>query len=163
MKENQNRIQWILILKWGLVLLCAFVIISGAFTNRTSSTSFQDMRKQVVKAADLTNMKKADDQMIRRLYGFDPDSFDGIVLYYPKSNMNAEELLLVKLKNEDQRDQMEKTISNRVATQKKSFKGYGAKQTAMLEKSIVEVRGNYALYISAKNPEKVKAAFDAAY
>ena len=43
--------------------------------------------------------QKADERMLRRLYGLNPSDYAEVVLYYPATNMGVEELLLVKLKD----------------------------------------------------------------
>ena len=151
------------IIKWAMIICLVVVIVSGRLNNRISAAGFDTMSQAVTEAADLSKMQEADNQMLKRLYGLDGADFDGILLYYPTSNMGAEELLLVKMKDVSQAEAVQAAIENRLATQKKSFDGYGAEQTAMLEKSIIKVRGNYALFISADDPVRVQAAFDAAY
>ena len=101
--------------------------------------------------------------MLRRLYGLDRTELDDVMLYYPASSMGAEELLLVKMKDTSQKEAVQAAIETRRETQIGNFDGYGAEQTAMLENSIVEVRGNYALFVSAADPAKVQEAFSKAY
>ncbi len=149
--------------KWLLIVVLAVFLISGRLSSRISSTDFASMSKAVSEAVDLTPMQLADNQMLKRLYGLDGSLFDGAMLYYPTTNMGAEELLLVKMKDVSQADEVRAAMEGRLATQKKSFDGYGAAQTAMLEKSIIDVRGNYALFISAEDPARVRQAFDRSY
>ena len=151
------------IIKFALIgLLIAVLVISGQ-SGRISSTPFETMAEAVTQAADLSMMQEADNQMLKRLYGLDGTQYDGIVLYYPTTNMGAEELLLVRMADVSQTEELQTAIEGRLATQKKSFDGYGADQTAMLEKSIITVRGNYALFISANDPVRVQQAFDKNY
>ena len=111
----------------------------------------------------MNTMQQADNQMIKRLYGLDPAAYDGICLYYPLTNMGAEELFLIKLKDISQQAEVQSAINSRLATQKKSFEGYGIEQSAMLNRSLSEVRGNYAIFVSAEDPAPMKNAFDKAY
>lgn len=150
-------------IKWLLILVLAVILVTGRLSSRISTTDFAAMAQAVTEAADLTPMQEADNQMLKRLYGLDGASFDGVLLYYPTSNMGAEELLLLKMADTSQTDEVRTALENRLATQKKSFDGYGAAQTAMLEKSIIKVRGNYALFVSAEDPESVRQAFDRKY
>ena len=118
--------------------------------------------RAVQSAAELTEVQEGDNQMVKRLYGLDPAEYDGVLLYYPTTNMGAQELLLVKLKDVSQQEAVAAAVENRVTTQKNSFEGYGVEQFDMLERSITEVRGNYVLLIVAKDPDPVRAAFLAA-
>ena len=97
-----------------------------------------------------------------RLYGIDPDDYDGFLLYYPSTNMGAEELLLLKLADDSQREDAAAALEARLAAQKTGFDGYGAEQTALLADSVLEVRGNYLLFCVAENADEVRRAFLAA-
>ena len=131
--------------------------------DKPSETGFSQMKTVVTKAADLDKMQPANNQMIKRLYGIDPTQYGDVLLYYPLTNMGAEELMLVRMKDDAQKDAVKKALEGRQAAQTKSFEGYGVEQTAMLKKSIIDVRSNYALFISGDDPQAVENAFDAAY
>jgi hypothetical protein len=163
MARDYSSLKIIGYIKWALTLLAVVVIAAQSVSGRTSNTDIETMKKKVTEGADLSAMQEADYQMIRRLYGLDASEFDGIVLYYPVTNMGAEELLLVRLKDKSQQEQVKNAIAGRLETQKNSFAGYGADQTAMLEKSITDVRGNYAFFASAADPSAFHKAFRNAY
>ena len=93
-----------MLIKW----LCVFAM--GAFLyfqlngEKVSETGFAQMSSAVTASADLTKMQKANNQMIKRLYGIDPTSYSGVLLYYPLTNMGAEELMLVQMKDVSQKE-----------------------------------------------------------
>lgn len=149
----------------AVALGLAVVLLLSQFVGgrRASRTPFETMAAAVTGAADLSGMQEGDNQMIRRLYRLDPAVYDGILLYYPTTNMGAEEILLVKLTVAGQRDEVQDAIEGRLATQLQSFEGYGAEQTAMLQNSIVEARNSYVLFCSAADPTAVQQAFLQAY
>ena len=148
-----SAVKW---LSFSLLLILMFSFFTGKTESRAA---FSDVRSAVLGAADLSVMQEADNQMIKRLYGIDPGEFEGVVLYYPLTNMGAEELFLVKMKDISQQEAVAAGISKRLTAQKNSFEGYGVSQTEMLNNSIVDIHGNYALFISAEAPAKVQAAF----
>lgn len=163
-----NGIQWdramlFMILKWALVILCIVVLVLGSRGSAVSSTSFDEMKKAVLQDADLSVMAEADNQMIRRLYGLESADYDGILLYYPTTNMGAEEILLVKLADPSQGETVRAAIEKRVKSQLDSFEGYGAEQTALLQNSVQEIKGNYALLAVADNAAEIRKAFEKAY
>lgn len=156
---EKTKISIISILKWGIIVLIAFLISLNFRGQKTSNTSIDKMEKAVISNADMDMMQKGNNQMIKRLYGLNPDDYSGIILYYPKTNMGSEELLLVKLKSIDQQEKVKSAIDSRLKTQKNNFDGYGTYQAGMLDKSIIEVKGNYILFISGNKPEKVISDF----
>ena len=148
------------VLKWALFLLLFITLIGRIRGGRPSRTPFDQMTQAVTGAADLSNTDQADNQMVRRLYRLTPSDYEGVLLYAPKTNMGAEELLLLHLRSADQEKEAVRAVRNRIRTQKNSFKGYGVEQTAMLEKSVWESRGGYVLYYCGNQPQKVKRAFE---
>ena len=104
--------------------------------------------------------QKADERMLRRLYGLNPSDYEEIVLYYPASNMGVEELILVKLNDTAQTETVEAAVEARLAAQKQSFDGYGVEQTALLNNNAVtEVRGRYVLFAVGVNARAIRQAF----
>ena len=150
------------VLKWLFVAaLCVFLYFMLS-ANRESRAAFSDVQEAVISAADLTPMAEGDNQTLKRLYGLSASDYENVLLYYPTTNMGAEELLLVQLKDVSQQQSVQTAIENRLDTQKKSFDGYGVDQYAMLENAVVEVQGNYILLVVAADPDPVRKAFTGA-
>lgn len=147
------------VLKWLFVAaLCVFLYFMLS-ANRESRAAFSDVQAAVTSAADLTPMAEGDNQTFKRLYGLSASDYENVLLYYPTTNMGAEELLLIQLKDLSQQQAVKDAIESRLDTQKKSFDGYGVDQYAMLEKAVVEVQGNYILLVVANDPAPVRKAF----
>jgi hypothetical protein len=148
--------------KWLSVLALLVFLVISLSANHISQAAFSAVEDAVVSAADVGDMQIADTQMVRRLYGLDPTDYEGVLLYCPTTNMGAEELLLIELKDISQQDTVTAAIEKRVATQMDSFDGYGVDQYDMLENSVTEVQGNYILLVVAADPAPVRQAFLAA-
>ena len=147
------------VFKWLFVAaLCVFLYFMLS-ANRESRAAFSDVQEAVISAADLTPMAEGDNQTFKRLYGLSTSDYENVLLYYPTTNMGAEELLLIQLKDLSQQQAVKDAIESRLDTQKKSFDGYGVDQYAMLEKAVVEVQGNYILLVVANDPAPVRKAF----
>ena len=124
-----------------------------------SDAKLKDVTAAVTKTLDTKAMQESDAQMIKRLYGLNPADYEGITLYYPVTNMDAEELLIVQLKDVSQQETVKAAIDARLETQKNSFEGYGVEQYALLEKSVVDVEGNYILFVVNEQAAKAQSAF----
>ena len=124
------------IFAFAAALATAGFLYTQTMQNRQSSASFDAVSSAVLQSIDLTDMQEADAQMVRRLYGFAPSEMDGCLLYYPATNMGARELLLVK-----------------------SFEGYGVEQYDLLSNSVVEIQGNYILFVVHENAAAAAQAF----
>ena len=136
------------IARWAAVLAALVMLISMFGGNTASSAEAADVAAAVVETIDMTNMVLAENQMIKRLYGLDPAAFESCILYYPTTNMMAEELLIVKLSDMSQQESVRAAIEARLATQKTTFEGYGVEQFDMLTNdAVIEIRGNYVLFV----------------
>lgn len=148
------------IARWAVALAA---LISLAVMFRADPISDADpaaVREAVTAEMDLSNVLEADNQMIRRLYGLDIAAYDACILYYPATNMGAEELLIVKLASPDQAQTVESAIESRLQTQKNTFDGYGVEQYDLLTNhAVVEVRGNYVLFVVGNTADQARQAF----
>lgn len=147
------------ILAFAAVLATVGFLYTQTLQNRQSSASFDSVRSAVLQTLDLADMQEADAQMVRRLYGFAPSEVDGCLLYYPSTNMGARELLIVKLSDLSQQKSVSDAIQARKQTQMKSFEGYGIEQYDLLSNSIVEVQGNYILFVVHEDAAAAAQAF----
>lgn len=147
------------ILKWAMLLLLIGFLVLQMGQGKLSNTAFEEMSAAVTEGLDLSQMQPADNQMLKRLYGLDPSVYEGCLLYYPTTNMGAEELLLVKLSDIAQQETVETAIQARLTAQKTSFDGYGIEQMELLEHCVIEVRGNYVLFIVHAEANAVRQAF----
>lgn len=159
MKKTNRQIG---LLEIGKLIPCICVLlllVSLLSSGKVSNTSIEDMSELVVAQADLSHVQMADNQMVKRLYGIDPSAYDGITLYYPVSNMDADEIFLIRLADVSQQETVKAAIDARLETQLASFDGYGVDQYDKLEKSVVVVQGNYILWVSGGDTESLVRAF----
>lgn len=148
------------IIRFVCVALTVVLIVSYAMKNKVSNADIKDVAEAVTAQINTENMQQADNQMIKRLYGINPDDFEGCVLYYPNTNMDAEELLIVKLSDVSQQSELISAAEKRIDTQKKTFDGYGVEQFALLtDNSVIQASGNYFLLVVSKTSDKAKFAF----
>lgn len=147
-------IRWIA----ALAMVACLILIFGG--DPVSNAEFADVSAAVLPEVDTANMQEAESQMVKRLYGLDPVQFEGCILYYPLTNMDAEELLLIKLKDVSQQEAIRSAVEARLQTQKNTFDGYGVDQMDLLTNyCVVDVRENYALFVVSKTSEAAQSAF----
>lgn len=146
--------------RWAAVvvgIVCLIMLFGG---NSVSGADPQEVAEAVTSAVDMENMQLADNQMVKRFYGLDPADYEGCILYYPNTNMMAEEVLIVKLKDISQQQTVSDAIEARLQTQKNTFEGYGVEQYDLLTNhAVVELRGNYVLFVVSDHAEAARKAF----
>ena len=148
------------ILRWTAACLALVLVILLCAGSGTSDADPEEVFSAVTAQLDMSAMQEADNQMVKRLYGLAPADFEGLFLCYPTTNMGAEEVLVVKLKDPAQADGVRAAIEKRLDTQKTSFDGYGVEQYDLLTNHcVVEVQGNFILFVVNKDAEKALEAF----
>lgn len=148
------------IVRWAAVAAAVVLLILLAGGERESDAALDDVTAAVIAQLDTSNVQPADNQMIKRLYGLQPSDYEGVCLYYPSSNMDAEELLIVKLQDAAQQQSVLDAVERRLQTQKNSFDGYGIEQFDLLENhSVIQAQGNYILFVVSSQSEAAKQAF----
>ena len=145
--------------RWLSAILALILLISMFGGNTVSNADPADVVQEVTAVLDMSSMLEGDNQMIKRFYGIDPSAFEACYFYYPNTNMMAEELLIIKLKDVSQQDAVRQAVEQRIETQKTTFEGYGVEQFALLsDHAVVEIRGNYVLFVvNAASAEALKA------
>ena len=142
------------LLRWLCAGLAVVFLVVSFRQEPVSSAS------AVTASVDLSALQEGSVQMVKRLYGLNPSDFDGCLLYYPQTNMEAEELLLLKLRDTSQQEAVRAAVEARLETQKTSFDGYGLEQYDLLTNhSILDIRGNYVLFVVHKDAAAVQQAF----
>ena len=150
-------------LRWLSAALVIALILGHTLKNRVSTADFSAVEEAVVPTVLCDAMKKADAQLIKRLYGINPADYEGLTLYAPVSNIDARELLLVKLSDVSQQAAVVAATEQRLRTQTNAFDGYGTDQYALLTgHSVIEAHGNYVMFVVSENEAAAKAAFLAA-
>jgi hypothetical protein len=148
------------ILRWAAVAAGVVMLVMMFGSDPISSADINAVESAVTEKLDMSAVLPADNLMIRRLYGIDPEAYEGCVLYYPSTNMVAQELLIVKLSDISQQETLLAAIEARLQTQKTSFDGYGIEQYDMLTNNcVIEPRGNYVLFVVDPASADARQAF----
>lgn len=162
-RADMKKSQLYEIVRWVCVALVLALIVVHSLKNRVSGADPSAVVAAVTATVNTEEMQQADAQMIKRLYGINPGDYESCTLYYPTTNMGADELLIVKLKDISQQEALSAAAEARLQTQKTAFDGYGAEQFALLnDHAVIEPRGNYFLFVVSADSEAAAAAFRAA-
>ena len=143
----------------GMVAVLLVFMIYLQMGAKESDAAIGDVAGAVVNTLDTSTMEESANRKFKKFYGLNAGDYEGVVLYAPISNMDAEELLIVKLKNSSQAETVRAAIEKRLETQKSSFEGYGIEQYDLLENHILDIRGNYILYVVHSDANKALQAF----
>ena len=148
-------------LRWTVLAGFAVLLVFFAGKNRISRASLPEVAAAVEASVEFHNVTEGSDSMVKRLYDIDPAAYASVRLLYLSSNMDADELLIVKLADVSQQREVRAAMEKRLATQKKSFDGYGTFQYALLcDHAEIVLRGNYAIFVVNDHSADAVTAFE---
>ena len=156
MKKGIAGMKYILL----AVLLLFIAGISGS--GGISNADLERVAKKVADGTGAENLSPADNRMVKRLYGLNVNDYEGVALYVSDSNMEVEEILVVKLKDVSQSESVEtadSAIEGRLRRQLESFEGYGPEQCRLLNDHVLDIRGNYILFAVDKKAKTADRVF----
>ena len=117
------------LLRWLCAGLAVVFLVVSFRQEPVSSAAFEDVASAVTASVDLSALQEGS-------------------------------VLLLKLRDTSQQEAVRAAVEARLETQKTSFDGYGLEQYDLLTNhSILDIRGNYVLFIVHKDAAAVQQAF----
>ncbi len=160
-KSRSRLAQSFLTSGWKYVFIAAlgvFVVLMFLY-NSGSDKSFAEVEASIVSQIDTTSLVWANGQTFKQDYGLNEADYEGVMLYVSASYLDAQELLLVEVKDEDQMLEVEDAIDKRIENRRNDFEGYLPEQVLLLDESIVTIRGNYIFLVISEDAEAYQQAF----
>ncbi|MCU4724738.1 DUF4358 domain-containing protein [Bacillus cereus] len=105
-------------------------------------------------------MKEGDSKKLQKLYNINTDEVESFVLYTAPTNIKADEIAVIKVKDVKNVEDIKKNISNKVEKQSKSFKDYLPDEYFLIEKHVLKTKDNYILFAISKDADKVEKTFN---
>ena len=159
-KTNKPRITGIIIGKYvSLLVLIAFIVWLALFQSG-STKSFEEVSQALQESIDDAELVMKGSQEFKKYYGLNSADYEGVLFYTSEFSMSAKEVLLVKMKNEHQIEQVKNAIEARLEDRKNSFEGYEPEQVQLLNEAAYVVRGNYIFLAVSPDAEIYRQAFE---
>ena len=142
-----------------VLVVITVVSLSGA---SESKKSMSEVAPSVIALFENDRAAESTERYLKKYYGLNGADYESVVLYFPITNMDAEELLLIKLRSTAQAESVRAAMEARQETQVGIYEGYAPEQLALCENGIIDVQGNYIMYVVHANAVQIDAAFRAA-
>lgn len=154
LKKNYYRI-----IRYALIVLIITAIILFLMQKAESKAPFEQVASAVTEKLDTTHMEKNSARFLKKYFGLNAEDYEEVLIYTPITNMDAQEMLLIRLKDASQSETVLSAIQTRIDSQLEIYEGYAPEEVALLDAAVVDDRGNYILYIVGNNAEEVDDAF----
>ena len=148
-------------------LICKIFILFGMFLlvfsslniEKDSKASMETVLNKTVSNINLNGMEKQDNLAMKRFLNLDPSQYKSCIYYKIDDAMQASEFVIVQFKDHSQQEAFQKTIQTRIENQKGIFEGYAPKQADLLKNAIIDIQGNYALYVVKDDAKTMDSQF----
>lgn len=141
-----------------LAAAIGYIVLLIVFTGG-STKPFQEIEQGLEQSIDTDTLEKTDMQALKRYYGLNAADYAGVMMYTSKSSMSTEEVVLIKVKDNGQMEQVMGAVEKRIESRKNDFEGYSPKQMQMLEEAQISVRGKYLFMAISPRAQEYKTAY----
>lgn len=138
-------------------LLINTVITVGCGVN--NDKTIEEIENSMIEKVKFEKMEKGDSKSLKRFYKLNANDYEGVILYTPKSTMDVNEVLIVKVKDKSQIESLEDSIDSRINYQLQSFSGYGPQQCALVDDYELKTKGDFVFFAISENANEIKEAF----
>ena len=127
---------------------------------KVKDVDMDSLRQSLSQIIDSEHMDIGDSSKLRKLYYISKNEVEDFILYSPKSNMEANEVLILKAKNEEDIEHLKVKVEERVKKQSDSFKNYRPEEYDIISNRVLDIKGKYLILIISSESEKIEAAIN---
>lgn len=142
-----------------MVILFSTVML-GACSSVEKTPTVEEINKKIIEAVDVSELNIVDKDKLEKFYDITEKDIEDFVLYSPPSNIEAAEILVLKLKDTNNVEEIKGKILDRVEKKSESFKDYIPEEYYLVEKHLLIAKGNYVIFATHEDWEKIKNAFN---
>ena len=160
MSAAQLKEKWKLaVAKYLLMMALLGFVIYTFWQKAERDVPFETVAEAVLTACDTERMAEGDAHALKRYYGLEMADYDGVLFYYASYGMEAQELLLLRLRDGADEELVERAVMNRLKSRERDFAGYAPEASALIERAEVVTKGNYVLLCVSEHAKEVERAF----
>ncbi|MBG9795658.1 hypothetical protein ABD76_25630 [Paenibacillus dendritiformis] len=152
----------------SFVLMMLAAVVIGALAGCSGKQAGEEpsaaaVGERIQRAVNLDEMKQGDRKKLTKLYHLDADEVEDFILYTAASNVKADELAVIKVKDADQAERVKQNIMQRIDAQTVKFKDYRPDEYFLIEKHVLKTKGRFVFFAVSREAAQMEAAFDSAW
>lgn len=144
-------------------LIFSSSILLACSKDTKKDVSMNELGEKISKSTDVSKMKKGDVSKLKKLYKIDPSEVEEFILYTAPSNIKADEIAVIKVKDSSKVKEVKEKVEKRINKQTASFKDYLPEEYAVLEKHVLKENGNYVILVVSKDVDNIEKAIDESF
>lgn len=147
-------------LRYLLTAAIAVFVFLMIFAGRQSGQPFENVAGAVETAAEeRQDLRKAGRKEFKRCYDLDTMDYEGVLYYQAMTGMSAEEILLVRVKDEAQVREVQEAMKNRMETRANDFSGYAPAEEKLVRDASILVNGKYVFFVISDDKDVFLQAY----
>lgn len=154
---NRQRIREILC----VLFLVVFIVFISA-ENKVSTKSANEVFEIVKESMDVSALSKCNDEKFKEEINFSPEDFESEEFYASSSVMEVREIIIIKLCDKSQKDELMSALEKRVEEKINLFEGYAPQEAALLKNYVLLEKDGFVFFSVCDDAQKVRAAFKSA-
>ncbi|RAT94076.1 DUF4358 domain-containing protein [Brevibacillus sp. Leaf182] len=131
----------------------------GGTSEELSAAKVGERIQQTVSFQD---MKQRDLEKLQKLYQIEAEKVENFILYTASSNVKADELAVIKVKDASDTENVKEKIQQRIEAQTIKFKDYRPEEYFLIEKHVLKTKGQFVLFAVSKEVDQIESVFDEA-
>ena len=130
------------------VIMAALLVFMILMLTRGNSkvVPIEDIRSQMIGISSVSELSEKDMSDAGKVFSFDADLVDEGIYYRVDDIMNVNELLIVRIKDDDNRGVVHEAMESYLKTKTESFDGYGTNQFGLLSNGVITEKGQYLFF-----------------
>ncbi len=149
------------------MVLCSLIIfvLTSCSSNKSTykDVSVKYMDEKIKESVDISNMNVGDEEKLEKIYKIDIKDLEEFVLYTPSTNIQANEIAIMKVKDSSKMEDIQDKISERIDSQGTNFKDYLPDEYFLIEKHVLKTKDNYILFVISEDAETIEKIFDESF
>lgn len=124
--------------------------------------SAEKVGERIQQAVSFQDMKQRDLEKLQKLYQIEAEKVENFILYTASSNVKADELAVIKVKDASDIENVKEKIQQRIEAQTIKFKDYRPEEYFLIEKHVLKTKGQFVLFAVSKEVDQIESVFDEA-
>ncbi|MCF0132597.1 MAG: DUF4358 domain-containing protein [Blautia sp.] len=142
-----------LIIKGVLVIFLIGYITALCLSDSAKNIPIETISAEMEAAEGISALTRQDAAGLKRFYGLDENAAEGYFFCKADSPMSIEEALIVKARSKTEAEAILEAAEGHLASQIRTFEGYGTDQMGYLNDAVVEKKGVYTYYFCGPNAD----------
>lgn len=149
------------------IILCSLMVfvLTSCSSNKPTykDVSVKNIDEKIKESVDISSMNVGDGEKLEKTYKIDVKDLEEFVLYTPSTNIKANEIAIMKVKDSSKIEDIQDKISERIDNQATNFKDYLPDEYYLIEKHVLKIKDNYILFVISEDAEAIEKIFDESF